>query len=603
MNVFSAKQTARAGSLFSAVVFAPIAAVLILTQGHALAQSGPVELTPPSSLGGGEIAPASTDTMPKQSESINTQAVQIENLAGINLDTIGVLPVEEGGFNRDLWYGIDRSELEDLLVKLSVTTSSPATRDIMRRVLLTGADVPDGENGKLVTIRAKLLADMGDFVGVAKLMGALPGMVSHKDLLRIEVDTRLLTGDNARACELAQLYMADESSSYWQKVFIFCQALNGQHDAAALGMSLLNEMGARDNVFYTLIDHLAVGGNVPVIDSLSDPKPLHLALARAAKIRFPSDIIESNLPGVLRAIAISPNASPELRLEAAERAEVAGALPVDALRQIYASIQFNDDELSSPLANVTRRSGPMSRALLYRASLMQTVPSAQAIALSKALELARSGGRYASTARAFLPVLSRVLPSSELAWFAPEAVRAFLVTGRQTEAMVWFETLKQGAQNNKKLSNELISLMPVARLSGFAGAMDWDLKNLTLWWKTPTNDNKDIDATRNRAALLGAVFDALGNIVPNEYWVPLVAGPERLGVLAPHPALWFRLTAAAERAHVGETILLSLVIMGNGGPASMDPIVLHRLLTALRTVGLESEARDIALEAVVSAGL
>ena len=585
------------GVIFSTIVFT--LTVGVATAG--MAQSNPVELTPPSSLGSEETVMPVSDTPLRQSPSASE--VQIQNLAGINLDTIGVLSPDKGGFNRDLWYGMDRQELENLLVKLSVTTSSPATRDIMRRVLLTGADVPEGENGKLVTIRAKLLADMGDFSGVARLMGALPGMVSHKELLRIEVDTRLLTGDNARACELAQLYMADESSSYWQKVFIFCQALGGQHDAAALGVSLLHEMGARDNVFYTLIDHLAVGGKVPVIDSLSDPKPLHLALARAAKVRFPSDTIESNLPGVLRAIAISPNASTELRLEAAERAEVAGALPVDALRQIYASIQFNQDELSSPLANVTRRSGPMSRALLYRASLMQTVPSAQAIALSRALTMARSGGRYASTARAFLPVLSRVTPSSNLAWFAPEAIRAFLITERHSEAMAWFETLKQGAENNKKLTNELTSLMPIARLSGFAGAMDWDLKNLVLWQEIIKKSTEDKDVARNRAALLGAVFDALGNVVPNEYWVPLVAGPERLGVLAPHPALWFRLNAAAERAHVGETILLSLVIMGNGGPDSVETAVLHRLLTALRTVGLEKEAREIALEAAVSAGL
>ena len=595
MNVSSVKRCARTGALFFIFAFVLSIGVAPVT----FAQSKPVELTPPTDEPTGAQETQSTPATP----SIGASEVQIENLAGINLDTIGVLTPDEGGFNRDLWYGMDRQELENLLVKLSVTTSSPATRDIMRRLLLSGADVPEGENGKLVTIRAKLLADMGDFVGVAKLMGALPGMVSHKELLRIEVDTRLLTGDNARACELAQLYMADESSSYWQKVFIFCQSLSGQHDAAALGVSLLSEMGARDNVFYTLIDHLAVGGKVPTIDSLSDPKPLHLALARAAKARFPSDTIESNLPGVLRAIAISPNASTELRLEAAERAEVAGALPVDALRQIYASIQFNDGELSSPLANVTRRSGPMSRALLYRASLMQTVPSAQAIALSRALAMARSGGRYASTARAFLPVLNRIEPSKDLAWFAPEAIRAFLITERHTEAMSWFETLKQGAENNKKLTNELISLMPIARLSGFAGAMDWDLKNLSLWQETTRTLAEDKDVARNRAALLGAVFDALGDVVPNEFWIPLVSGPERLGVLAPHPALWFRLSAAAERAHVGETILLSLVIMGNGGPDSVEAVVLHRLLTALRTVGLEKEAREIALEAAVSAGL
>ena len=603
MNVSSAEQKSS-----PAMVMAAALAASLLISSSALAQlssTGPVQLKPPVSAPSEAIteAPPADDASVKKTPELHEPEVRVESLAGINLDVIGVLPVAEGGFGQDLWYGMNRGELESLLVKLPVTTSSPATRDIMRRMLLTAASVPEGEPGKLITIRARLLAEMGDFVGVAKLMNALPGRVLHQDLLRIEVDTRLLTGDNARACELAQLYMADQSSSYWQKVFIFCQALAGEHDAAALGVSLLQEMGTKDKVFYTLIDQLAIGGRAPSIDSLSNPKPLHLALARAAKVRLPSDVIESNLPGVLRAIAISPNATPELRLEAAERAEVAGALPVDALRQLYASIQFKQSELVSPLASASRRSGPMSRALLYRSSLMQTVPSAQASALSRALNLARSGGRYASTARAFLPVLGRVPPTEELAWFAPEAIRAFLITNRPSEAKPWFEILKKSAENNKKLSSELISLMPVARLSGFEGASDWSLKNLSLWWDVISSRKGNKDEARNHAALLGSVFDGVGDMVPHEFWVPLVDGPERLGVLAPHPALWFRLTAASERAHVGETMLLSLVIMGNGGPASAEPMVLHRLLTALRAVGLEKEAREIALEAVVSAGL
>lgn len=586
-----------------------LTAFALMTSG-AWAQGQPVDLSPPTALDPAAVqstpatpiiaaptpAPIAVE-LPKPKPAL--PSIQVQGLAGIDPDIIGVLPQAEGGFGRDLWFGMERAELENLLPKIPVTTASPAARDLMRRVLLSATDVPKGERGKLITIRAKLLASMGDFVGVTTLMNALPGRISNQELLRIEVDTRLLTGDYARACELAQLYMADQSSAYWQKVFIFCQALSDEHDAAALGASLLREMGDDDAVFYKLIDHLSVGGKPPRISSLPDPKPLHLALARAAKLRLPTDVIESNLPGVLRAIAISPNASPELRLEAAERAEVAGALPIDALRQLYASIQFTKEELEDPLNSKSRRTGPMNRSLLYRASLMQTVPAAQAEALTRALDLARAGGRYASTARAFLPVLTRVPPSKDLAWFAPEAIRAFLITGRHDEAKPWFALLESSAALDGKLADQLGALMPVARLSGYEGADDWDLTGLEKWWNTV----KVEDGARERAALLASVFDAIGEVVPDQFWVPLIDGPELQTVLAPHPALWFRFEAASSRANVGETVLLALVIMGDGGPARAEPIVLHRLLKGLRTVGLEAEAREMALEAVVSAGL
>ena len=92
----------------------------------------------------------------------------------------------------------------------------------------------------------------------------------------------------------------------------------------------------------------------------------------------------------------------------------------------------------------------MSRALLYRTSLIQTVPTAQAEAASKALYLGREGGRYASIARVFLPVLKRIPPSAELSWFAPEIIRAFLSCGEQVSATPWFSLLRTSAQHNQE---------------------------------------------------------------------------------------------------------------------------------------------------------
>jgi len=633
MNASRAKPTLRA-PLAVAVAFVVLPSLALAQEQTPtpLDLSAPIRLEPPAQRDAGEPArPPSfyerpTYTQPATSatpatddavsgvEGVNMGGstrssviggqIEAETLGTINPDVAGVLSEAEGGFGPAMWQGTQSATIEFLLPQIPVTTASPAMRDLMRRLLLTGAEVPEGGTpGSLISLRAGLLSAMGDFVGVKSLLNAVPGRAGNPDLLRVEVDTRFLTGDVARACQLAHAYIQEQQSSYWQKAFIFCQALEGDGAKARLGLALLEELGVEDQVFFQLVDALVRQDEnsfkTPVIDSLSDPTPLHLALARVAKVQLPGDVIASNRPGVLRAIAISPNAAPELRLEAAERAEAAGALPVDALRQLYASISFSEEELKNPLTHAALRTGPMSRALLYRATLMQTVPSAQAEALQRALVMARQGGRYASTARAFLPQLTRIPPSQELAWFAPEAIRAFLITGRHGGASPWFELLKDAAGREPKMAAELTSLMPVARLSGFEGAAEWSMDRLHDWWIAV----KDTEGARDKAATLAATLDALGEEVPDEIWADLIAGTSHTALMAPYPSHWFLLNSASSRGRMGETVLLSLVSLGDGGPARADPIVLHHVLRALRTIGLDREARTMALEAVVAAGL
>lgn len=584
----------------------------LLVSGQAFAQTGPVDLSPPTRTQTQSPAPTRTQRPPVLNDSaigaegiglggpMLGSSVEAESLGQIDPDVAGALHEDDGGFGPAMWWGTDRRVIETFMAQLPVTSPSPAMRNLMRRLLLTGAQVPEGgEPGSLISLRAGLLTAMGDFQGVNALLGVVPGYAGNPDLLRVEMDTRLLTGDVARACRMAHAHIETQDTIYWQKVFNFCQALEGKQEAALLSLALLEELGVDDPVFFKLVDAIAHQSQASVIESLADPTPLHLALARVARVKLPSDVISSNRPGVLRAIAISPNASPELRLEAAERAESAGALPVDALRQLYASIEFSEAELKNPLTVAAQRTGPMSRALLYRATLSQTVPAAQAEALSRALDVARTGGRYASTARAFLPQLTRVAPSSDLVWFAPEAIRAFLITGRHQGAQAWFDLLSEAAKRDTQMARALEQLMPVARLSGFAGADAWTMDQLADWWAAV----KDTPGAREKAALLTTTLDALGEYVPESMWVELIDGPSHQSIVAPHPSTWFLLDGASSQARIGETVLLSLVIFGDGGPARAEPLISHRVLKALRNIGLDDEARAIALEAIMAAGL
>lgn len=561
------------------------------------------------------------------------EGVQVGNLQNIDPDTAGTLTIEQGGFGTDMWLGTSREIVERLLPQLPVSTSSATMRNLMRRLLLSIARVPDGKSSglSLVATRIKLLAAMGDLVAVNTLLNVTPGRAEDSGLARIETETRFLSNDNARACALAGGQIKDQNDPFWQKAFFFCQALAGEHNKAALGISVMRETGDQDEVYFSLIDSLAAG-TPPTLVTLANPTALHLAMARVAKAKLPDDVISSNRPGILRTIAISPNAPVELRLESAERAEASGALPVDSLRQLYSSVSFSGEDLSNPLSRAETEGGPMTRALLYHSSLTQTVPTAQAEVVAKALSLGRKEGRYASVVRVFLPVLKSIPPSAELLWFAPEAVRGLLLVGDTLSAEAWFALMRASALFNKDASKGISRLMPVARLMGSSEAAEWNTARLSSWWET-VKDDKGAVAD---AALLYSLFDALGEPVPTENWKTLVSGKDRKAFFMPDPALWFRLIEATEAVRQAdpetkmasssesasdagtdeinvapakvstrkaETILLSLLALGEDGPAGANPILIRQVILSIRAAGFDKEARAIAVEAALAAGL
>ena len=587
------------------------------SQGSPPAAAGPVRLAPPQPLKApepmrkapvpAEKAPAAV-TLPAAKPpggGVKTR-IQVDTLGMVNPDTIGTLSEDQGGFGYAMWEGTSRALVDTLLPRLPVNTSSPAMRGLMRRLLLSTAQAPDGGDGgvALVALRTRLLAAMGDLAAVNQLLNIIPGRNLNPQLVRIETDTRFLANDNARACALAAGQIAEQDTSYWQKAFIFCQALAGENDQAALGIALLHELGEDDPAFFALLDMLG-GGDKAAIESLPDPSPLHLAMARVAKAQLPPDVISSNRPSVLRTIAIAPNASVELRLEAAERSEAAGALRVDALRQLYTGVSFSDDDLANPLSKAEAESGPLSRALLYRTALVQTVPVAQAETVAHALSLAREGGRYPSTVRVFMPILKQIPPSADLIWLAPEAIRAMLIGGEKEAAVAWIELMRASAMFNPESAADLVAMIPLIRLAEASGADTLSSRDLEDWWAGISED----EGAPATATLLFSLFDALGDKVPPALWEALVGGSEQNTVAMPQPALWYRLAAAAKDGPNGagrrkaETVLLALLALGEGGPGQADPIILNRVLSSLMAVGLTAEARTLAVEAAVVAGL
>lgn len=605
----------------------------------------PAGRTRPGTWGVRPRATTGTPSSSPQRPSFRTTrgGIRTEQLGGVNPDAVGALTVAQGGFGPTMWSGTKRPLIDLLLPQLPVRTASPTMRDLMRRLLLSTAVPPEGQAvpGSLIGQRIRLLSDMGELEGTAALLAAVPSRARSPELIRLGTDLLLLSGESARACAVTANQIRQTDTPYWQKMLIFCQMLAGDREKAMLGASLMQEMGEDDRAFFSLVDMLALGESQP-LESLPDPTPLHLAMAKAAQAPLPSDMVKSARPAVLRTMALNVTLPVELRVLAGEKAEATGALPVRVLRELYGAVPFTEVELANPLTlaeggtlpetepvpSDVPDAAPMpdatpvdegmsaeesgeaalppppldpdmkGRVILFQTASAQTVSSAQAEAAAAALVRSREDGirRYTSAVRVLLPVLESLEPSVKLMWLAPEMVRALLSAGQVERAGAWFRLLASNGAFNPESAKAAALLKPAMRLAGATEAQDWSPKDLARWWEAMMDRNPE-DA-RDRGAMLFAVMEGIEEFVPEGLWDRLAEGQPTVPGFMPHTALWHRLGVASKRGNLGETILLSLVFMGEDGPEGSHPLVMEKVLGALRATGLEAEARALSVEAV-----
>ena len=552
--------------------------------------------------------------------------INVEELKKIDSDSVGTLTEEQGGFGFNMWEGTNRSLVEKLLPKLPVNSSSRTMRALMRRLLLSTAKAPTKVNeadkalspdlslspapgmerdGELLVMRIERLSAMGDTDAVYDLLKVAPNRATDPILLKNEADVLFLSNDNSRACDLVLRQIGNLDVPYWQKASIYCQALAGDHDQANLGANLLREIGEKDEVFFGLINSLT-GIEKYKITSLSNPTPLHFSMIRAAKIKLPKDVTSSDNPVVLKTIATSPNAEPALRIETAERAEAIGALDTEVLRQIYAGVTFTQETLDNALSIATTERTALSRALLYRTAMVENIPSAKVEILGQVFKLAREAGMFQLTARVYYNILKNLPVTQDLVWFAPEAARALSAAGDGVAAQIWFDVMRTTGLADEKISILRDQSVPLARLGGQIPNEEWDTVKIDNWWNAETVRGKkpvDAELIHARATLLYNLLEALGDGVPGHRWEALLEMPSQVTTVMPQSALWQILNQAVDGAKRAEVVLVSLLMLGEFGPTQINPIVLRQVVMSLNLVGLSSEARSLALEAAVVAGL
>ena len=567
--------------------------------------SAPVRLGPRRSVIDG-VQPSGTvvksrflsDYKPVSPSDGSDGAVVIQTLNELDPDSVGVIDDASGGLGAEMWKGIDRSFVAQAIASLPSRVRSPTMRNLMRRLLLTQAVAPKGKKSVpgLFQLRVKALFASGDLKSALSLISSTPTGSREEHLVRFGIDGRLFQNNTAGACKRVRAYSDEFKGVYWQQVTAFCLAMVGKRAEASLMSDVLAERSdAIHPAFFAAMERLS-GATPPQIVSLAGPSALHLSLMRSAGLALPDDTTEKASPAALRAIALSPNATLDLRLVAAEEAADIGVLNGKTLAEIYGVVAFDPAVFKRASHHAAANWGAGGRALLVQAAKKLATSVKRAKLIQSALNLARQKGGWRATALAYGSMVAALTPSTEITWFAGDAARILIAAGDIAGARKWLAYADgQGLKGRQKAA-----LWPLRIFLSDAGVASITPKDITNWW----NNRAAAGAgALVQARTLFSLLSAMGVSVPSKLWAKLLDGGSGTQAFVPSAAVRNALSRGAVTGSRGGTVAMALVALGERGAGAENLSAMEMAISALKKINFEAEAKSIALEAVIEAGL
>lgn len=526
--------------------------------------------------------------------------INVQSLDNVSREALGVLSGKEA-FSSTMWMGVERNFVEQLIKTLPSHLASSHLRIMQRRLLLSAAQPPKGTTGSesLLSLRAHKLAEMGQTQDVLSLLTSSSQTEQKTQLNILETESLLIQGQLKQACALSAGHMQTSPDVFWLKAMAFCRMLAKQTNQAMLSLSLLQENGEIDEVFYNLMEALGTGETAEITNLVS-PKPLDLALIQVTKANISKEILKTEDPSLLAVLAKFAQLKTDQRLSLVQKAVSLGLLKIEDLRLAYLAIGFKEDALNDPITHAEKIAPVKAQALLYQVSAKQgqlAVIKTETIAL--ALELAQKNNRFISIAKLYQPLLSNMKRTIDMLWFAPQAVRALLAAGDWENAKAWTLMIRNAAFTDGQAAVSWVKLRPLITLAGFDIAPQATPQALTKW----SAAQETTPAYFKTATLLYSMIDGLGLPLSNDLWLSLMEGPHLRQPYSPKPAIWIKTNKAAIAGRMGETLLMVLHGFAQHDLKDVNTTFLRDSLFALRMVGLEQDARILAVETALHAGL
>lgn len=536
-------------------------------------------------------------------ENVVAPEVEVEALTAPSGGGAGTLDAATGGLPSDMWRDADPAIAQALLPNIPTATDSAAMNRLAGRLLLSAAEPPRAiDPAEFLGYRVDRLVALGRGDDAEALLSSAGNLSREPAVMGPRINQMLLEGDIASACPLVREILRADDGVYWQEAMIFCQRIADQDAQADLGLSLLRDQGADISPLFLRLDRAVRGEPGATLDSLADVTPLLLAMALQADVAILPAAVSDGEPAILAALAQDQDLTLDTRLPAGEIAVAQAVLDPAELGAIYDEVTFTDAERANALSSAQKIGGPKGRALLYQAGQTQPTETARAEVYRALLANAVADGgivSYAAIARVIAPEVSTLRLTPELSWFAGDAVAALLVAGDPEAAARWWPLLEDRARSDGTALAETHSLWPLMRMA-FGDQLPDDGERMKVWWEQIAADTES--NPRARGEIYASLLTGLDDAAVDPLLPELLIGPQESQEAVQKTVLIDAMIRSARTQQIGQTVLVALVVLGNGGPSGADAVTLGAVVSALREVGLGQDARLIALEAAFANG-
>jgi hypothetical protein len=498
---------------------------------------------------------------------------------------------------------------------------------LVQQLLLSTVAVPrisnDGDAGlALLEARLERVAASGNLPALLELLERVAPRHETAVIREIRADAYLMDSDILGACGVARTARGDDGSVRWLKILSLCQALEGDRAGVAFNIGLLQETGDLtplfDNLLGKVLNRAEGVSAAPESGTLSDSpglepgeidaslnsqpplEALTAALYRAAGAPVPVTVLDNTSAIVLASLAGRGDLDLEFRAEAAEIAARTGIVPAQDLVSAFNAMKFTEDEEASAFLLAETGLGVRVDGLLYKLASSAITDGEKTRYLRVAWRRAHREGMYPALAGVLVGPAASISLTGENISAAQDVSRIALYAGDWELAGRWYQLARTlASQRNVEAVKALVDMWPLMIIAG-VGDIPFSPQILNLWRQSLSI--LPLAEQRRRAALLYGLLEALGYVIENELWDDVLGAPAISGTRAPSLGVWRQLLIATEAGRLGEGLLLSMVTIGNAGPAGADPSALSSALRALTSLGFEDEARAIALEALVANG-
>ncbi len=527
-----------------------------------------------------------------------SETLVVEKLDALNPASAGLLTESNGGFSAQMWSGTPASLVRTLLGKISHNPQSPEMMDLYRRLLLTGVVLPgsNADNNRILRIRLQKLRDAGRVNDAQALLARIPLHAQSEELQKVAAELDLLKGNYEQVCLASGRTSArQQADKFWSKVAVFCRLSNEEFDRAELGAALLEEQGENDPLFFALFARLA-GDDIPVPFNSASLRPLDVAMIDVAKIVIDPSVIPSASPEILEALLRNPQSLGDRHAEVIFNVIGNDISEMGALRKkVQSDIALKEDATIEDIFS--------SYANLFKTVVEAEEESEKAVHLSVLLQLAIDNNHFASVSKLVLDELSRFSSTDYGREFNLLTVKALLLNGKEEQAAVWERLIRRSAslgtsEERLQARSDITKLDTYMVLSGVNAIARWNGASFAFW-KNATDQDPDQGI---KSELLLSLLEVFGYAVSEENWRDLLlmnTGP--VSAESSH-TLERNLISSASAGRKGETIALALQALGQAGPEGVTTTTLIAVTSALKAIGLEKEARNLAVEAAIAKG-